>query len=284
MIPRRRTPVPEGRLTYERSPQKLRTLLSEKPRSRHSEPMLVIAIGNLIAYALSVIDPSRVVYRFLLLPVQNSARADLAAFYLCVHISARCLRQLSLPRRHQSVLLLSVRARDGARKLIRGVCRRQSLLSHRCPAVRPCRSASRLQRQFDRPEPQPVPRRVQTLAPETRMLLMTFMPHQDQYLAWVDLAFTAVNVVFLLLAGPLSFYWLMPLVPLANYFLFFGSDVQNLFPNSWRYRRPSSTTPVPMPRSSPTPIGQRVTSRKPVSGLTATSAPSAANPHRLSEP
>lgn len=27
--------------------------------------MLVIAIGNLIAYALSVIDPSRVVYRFL---------------------------------------------------------------------------------------------------------------------------------------------------------------------------------------------------------------------------
>lgn len=106
-----------------------------------------------------------------------------------------------------------------------------------------------------------------------------FIPIKIKYLAWVDLAFTAVNVVFLLLAGPLSFYWLMPLVPLANYFLFLGSDVQNPFPNSWRYRRRSSTTPVPMPRApSPTPIGQRVTSRKPASAPTATNAPSAAEP------
>ena len=37
----------------------------------------------------------------------------------------------------------------------------------------------------------------------------------------------------------------MPLVPLANYFLFFGSDVQNLFPNSWRYRRPKQHNPGP---------------------------------------
>lgn len=86
---------------------------------------------------------------------------------------------------------------------------------------------------------------VATLAPETRMLLMMFIPIKIKYLAWVDLAFTAVNVVFLLLAGPLSFYWLLPLVPLANYFLFFGSDVQNLFPNSWRYRRPKQHNPGP---------------------------------------
>ena len=35
------------------------------PRFGIPNLMLVIAIGNLIAYALSVIDPSRVVYRFL---------------------------------------------------------------------------------------------------------------------------------------------------------------------------------------------------------------------------
>ena len=28
----------------------------------------------------------------------------------------------------------------------------------------------------------------------------------------------------------LGFYWLMPLVPLANHFLFFGRDFLDLFP------------------------------------------------------
>ena len=79
---------------------------------------------------------------------------------------------------------------------------------------------------------------IATLAPDTRVLLMMFIPVKMKYMAWVYLGFTALNVILLLPAGLFSFYWLMPLVPLANYFLFFGSDIQNLFPDSWRYRRP----------------------------------------------
>jgi len=67
---------------------------------------------------------------------------------------------------------------------------------------------------------------------------MMFIPVKMKYMAWVYLGFTALNVILLLPAGLFSFYWLMPLVPLLNYFLFFGSDIQNLFPDSWRYRRP----------------------------------------------
>ena len=79
---------------------------------------------------------------------------------------------------------------------------------------------------------------IATLAPDTRVLLMMFIPVKMKYMAWVYLGFTALNVILLLPAGLFSFYWLMPLVPLLNYFLFFGSDIQNLFPDSWRYRRP----------------------------------------------
>ena len=47
------------------------------------------------------------------------------------------------------------------------------------------------------------------------------------------------------------FYWLMPLVPLANYFLFFGRDFLNLFPDSWRRpHRNYRTTAGPRPNAN----------------------------------
>ena len=75
---------------------------------------------------------------------------------------------------------------------------------------------------------------------------MFFIPIKFKYMALVYLALTALNVVrYLLSFGFLSFAWLMPLVPLANYFLFFGSGISVLFPPSWRTHAPHKPRPKP---------------------------------------
>ena len=87
---------------------------------------------------------------------------------------------------------------------------------------------------------------VATIAPEARVLLMFFIPIKFKYMALVYLALTALNVVrYLFASGFLSFLWLMPLVPLANYFLFFGSGISVLFPPSWRAHASHRSRPKP---------------------------------------
>ena len=77
-----------------------------------------------------------------------------------------------------------------------------------------------------------------TIAPEAKVLLFFFIPIKMKYMAWVYLGFTVLNVFSSLqLASFLSFYWLLPVVPLLNYFLFFGSDVKNILPDTLRYRQ-----------------------------------------------
>ena len=204
--------------------------------------MMVIGIGNVITYILSVIDPSHVVYSLLcfsptkvlhgqvwrlfsyiftyLLDASSWGVLLAAVSLYCCYQFGKILENYWGTLRFNLYYLVGLLMTDLA-ALLMGY-----------PATASALNLSLFLA-------------VATLAPETRMLLMMFIPIKIKYLAWVDLAFTAVNVVFLLLAGPLSFYWLMPLVPLANYFLFFGSDVQNLFPNSWRYRRPKQHNPGP---------------------------------------
>ena len=85
---------------------------------------------------------------------------------------------------------------------------------------------------------------VATIAPEARVLLLFFIPVKMKYMAWLYLGFTALSVVTEIMRyGLLSFTWLLPILMLGNYFIFFGSDIRNIFPN----RRPR---PQP-PRSSP---------------------------------
>ena len=90
---------------------------------------------------------------------------------------------------------------------------------------------------------------VATIEPEAKVLIMFIIPIKFKYLAWFYLAFEALDVALSLMHGFLSFWWLLPLAPLANYFLFFGRDVQNLFPQSWRYRqsRPKTSHARPNP-------------------------------------
>ncbi len=79
--------------------------------------MLVIAIGNLIAYALSVIDPSRVVYRFLCFSPSKILHGQIWRLFTYVFTYLLDVSELlSVFGGRQSVLLLPVR--KNARKLL----------------------------------------------------------------------------------------------------------------------------------------------------------------------
>lgn len=73
-----------------------------------------------------------------------------------------------------------------------------------------------------------------TLYPETHFLLFFIIPVKAWIFALFDLAITLINVIQLSVPVFYFPYNLFPLVALANYFLFFGSDVANVIPLSWR--------------------------------------------------
>lgn len=70
-----------------------------------------------------------------------------------------------------------------------------------------------------------------TLYPDAHFLLFFIIPVKAWIFALIDLALTLFDVISLAYLFP---YNLFPLVAIANYFLFFGMDVLNLFPRSWR--------------------------------------------------
>ena len=72
-----------------------------------------------------------------------------------------------------------------------------------------------------------------TLYPNAHFLLMFFIPVKAWIFALFDLAITAYAVIVLTQAGLFPFS-LFPLVAIANYLLFFGKDVANIIPLSWR--------------------------------------------------
>jgi len=94
-----------------------------------------------------------------------------------------------------------------------------------------------------------------TLYPNAHFLLFFFIPVKAWIFAMVDLALTLYDVIIFTAIGFIP-YNLFPLVALANYFLFFGKDVVNIVPVSWRVnlRRlfkkkgaPKKTGAVPFP-------------------------------------
>lgn len=97
---------------------------------------------------------------------------------------------------------------------------------------------------------------VATIAPEARVLLLFFIPLKMKYMAWVYLGGTVLSVFLYLRIAPfLSFYWLLPIVPLLNYLLFFGSDVKNILPDALRYRQRKTTAP-PAPAPAECELGR----------------------------
>ncbi len=73
-----------------------------------------------------------------------------------------------------------------------------------------------------------------TLYPDSQFLLLFIIPVRAWIFALVDLVLTFVQVLgmsFPVFMFPMN---LFPLIALANYFLFFGKDVLNIIPMSWR--------------------------------------------------
>lgn len=79
---------------------------------------------------------------------------------------------------------------------------------------------------------------VATLVPDTTLRVMFIIPIKMRWMALIYLGLSAWNVVNYLLAyGFASFYWVLPIVPLLNYFLFFGKEVLMLLPGVSQYPR-----------------------------------------------
>lgn len=68
-----------------------------------------------------------------------------------------------------------------------------------------------------------------TMFPDSQFLLFFIIPVK----AWIFALFDLVIVLFDLIAFPFP-YNLFSVISLANYFLFFGKDVLNVVPRSWR--------------------------------------------------
>ena len=68
-----------------------------------------------------------------------------------------------------------------------------------------------------------------TMYPEVRVFLFGILPIKIRYLAWLYLGATVLEMI--------QFRSIAPLLPLANYILFFWVDIPNLLPMSWRTRR-----------------------------------------------
>ncbi len=85
-----------------------------------------------------------------------------------------------------------------------------------------------------------------TLYPTMRFLVLFVIPVEARWLALIDLGLTLFGV--LTTTFP---YNLFPLFALLNYFLFFGSDVINLLPDSWqmklRQKRARKAKTIPFP-------------------------------------
>lgn len=72
-----------------------------------------------------------------------------------------------------------------------------------------------------------------TLYPNAQFLLLYIIPVKAWIFALLDLVLTFYDVIQLTVAGYFPFS-LFPFVALLNYFLFFGKDVLNVIPMSWR--------------------------------------------------
>lgn len=90
-----------------------------------------------------------------------------------------------------------------------------------------------------------------TMFPNAQFLLFFIIPVKAWIFGIIDLALTAYSV--LVYSYPVFFfpYNLFPLVAIGNYLLFFGKDVTNLLPLSWRIK--SRRKKVKQPKVVPFP-------------------------------
>lgn len=75
-----------------------------------------------------------------------------------------------------------------------------------------------------------------TMYPDSQFLLLFVIPVKAWVLALVDLILIGISVFNLCYPVMLFPHCLFPLIGLLTYFIFFGSDIHNLLPLSWRVK------------------------------------------------
>lgn len=87
-----------------------------------------------------------------------------------------------------------------------------------------------------------------TLYPDSQFLLFFVIPVKAWVLALIDLVLIAIDVFNMCYPVMIFPHCLFPLIGLLNYFIFFGPDISNLLPLSWRVklrRKQKKHTPGP---------------------------------------
>lgn len=83
---------------------------------------------------------------------------------------------------------------------------------------------------------------IATIQPEAQVRIWFVLPVRMKWLAWIDIAMTVYGLITGIitmiknLPGMIYLGWLIPIAALANYFIFFGSQMDNLLPDFLRYR------------------------------------------------
>lgn len=178
--------------------------------------MLYLSIGTLIVYVFMLIDPSNVVYNFLrfdrskifsgqvwrlltyvLIPSTSSIWLLIALYFY--YTIGRILENSWGVLKFNLFYLSGVLLTDLAALLLGGTADVTYLNMSLFLAFA-------------------------TLYPDNMVLLFFIIPLKMKYLAWVYLGMTALSVI--VSSFPSN---LFPIIALLNYFLYFGSDVRNLF-------------------------------------------------------
>ena len=175
--------------------------------------MLFISIGTLIVYFFTIIDPSKVLYRF-----------------LCFNRTAilhgqvwRLITYIFIPTSQGIWLFLLLFAYYGIGRMVENVWGTLKFnLFYLCGVVIMDiaglilnQTATTYYLNLS------LFLALATMYPDNKVLLMYIIPIKMKYLAWVYLAFTVLDVV----RG--DFFSVFALL---NYFIFFGSDVKNVLP------------------------------------------------------
>lgn len=202
--------------------------------------MLYIAIGNVIVYLFSMVDPSNVLYSalafnrsailqgqvwrlfsyiFTYLLDSNGLNMLLGLISLfCYYWIGRQLEQYWGTFRFNMYYLVGILMMDIGALLIGTTATTYYLNMSLFLAIA-------------------------TIIPETRFLLFYIVPVKAKYLAWVDIGLTLWGVITSLVS--LTYYGfsvrnlfvcLFPLIAMLNYVLFFGKDIKNILPDFMRYK------------------------------------------------
>ena len=93
-----------------------------------------------------------------------------------------------------------------------------------------------------------------TLHPDSQFLILYIIPIKGWVLALIYLGMEVYQILTLSFPDLYFPHNLFPLVALANYLLFMGSDIKNLLPLSWRVKAGKAVPKTPAKRTGVTPL------------------------------